>query len=152
MGSGSFSGPAWWQVHFITIHGLLLLVSTRPSSQQMPALWAVDAPQLSPTNPPLPSPSNNRMPGPSIPIAHPAAEHYRGNVAALAAAGYDVYAPTLPGYGRAEKPVLPYGQVCWGAGVGIGGCVLGSASFGIGCACPGAARAEKPVLPYGQVC
>lgn len=40
------------------------------------------------------------------------AEHYRANVAALAAAGYDVYAPTLPGYGRAEKPVLPYGQVC----------------------------------------
>ncbi|PRW33974.1 deoxyribodipyrimidine photolyase isoform A [Chlorella sorokiniana] len=40
-------------------------------------------------------------------------EHYRGNVAALAAAGYDVYAPTLPGYGRAEKPVLPYGQDLW---------------------------------------
>lgn len=39
------------------------------------------------------------------------AEHYRDNVAALAAQGFDVYAPTLPGYGRAEKPVLPYGQV-----------------------------------------
>jgi pimeloyl-ACP methyl ester carboxylesterase len=38
-------------------------------------------------------------------------EHHRDNVAALAAAGYHVYAPTLPGYGRAEKPVLPYGQV-----------------------------------------
>lgn len=32
-------------------------------------------------------------------------------MAALAAAGYDVYSPTLPGYGRSEKPVLPYGQV-----------------------------------------
>lgn len=41
------------------------------------------------------------------------AEHYRYNVAALAAAGYDVYAPTMPGYGRAEKPVLPYGQETW---------------------------------------
>ncbi|KAL4435621.1 hypothetical protein ABPG77_002584 [Micractinium sp. CCAP 211/92] len=40
-------------------------------------------------------------------------EHYRANVAALAAQGYDVYAPTLPGYGRAEKPVLPYGQDLW---------------------------------------
>lgn len=39
------------------------------------------------------------------------AEHWRGNVAALAAAGYEVFAPTLPGYGRAEKPALPYGQV-----------------------------------------
>ncbi|KAL4854579.1 Pheophytinase [Chlorella vulgaris] len=40
-------------------------------------------------------------------------EHYRDNVAALAAAGYDVYSPTLPGYGRSEKPVLPYGQDLW---------------------------------------
>ncbi|KAL4425249.1 hypothetical protein ABPG75_009265 [Micractinium tetrahymenae] len=40
-------------------------------------------------------------------------EHYRANVAALAAQGFDVYAPTLPGYGRAEKPVLPYGQGLW---------------------------------------
>ena len=38
-------------------------------------------------------------------------EHWRDNVAALAAAGYHVYAPTLPGYGFSEKPVLPYGQV-----------------------------------------
>ncbi|KFM24694.1 Uncharacterized protein F751_2412 [Auxenochlorella protothecoides] len=40
-------------------------------------------------------------------------EHWRGNVAALARAGYAVYAPTLPGYGRSEKQALPYGQDLW---------------------------------------
>lgn len=59
----------------------------------------------------LPTPPSGGL-GPQVPPhAWPVAEHYRANVAALAAAGYDVYAPTLPGYGRAEKPVLPYGQV-----------------------------------------
>eukprot|EP00887_Chlorella_sp_A99_P003679 scaffold7.g3679.t1 len=41
------------------------------------------------------------------------AEHYRSNLAALAAAGYHVYAPTLPGFGRSEKPALPYSQELW---------------------------------------
>lgn len=41
----------------------------------------------------------------------PVAEQWRDNAAALAAAGYHVYAPTMPGYGRSEKPSLTYGQV-----------------------------------------
>lgn len=66
---------------------------------------------------------------------HTHAEHYRDNVAALAAQGFDVYAPTLPGYGRSEKPVLPYGQVLgcccthllWGGEAGwMGGWAGGS--------------------------
>lgn len=40
-------------------------------------------------------------------------EHWRDNVAALAAKGLTVYAPTFPGYGRAEKPSVPYGQNLW---------------------------------------
>ena len=40
-------------------------------------------------------------------------EHWRDNVAALADQGYTVYAPTFPGYGRAEKPSVPYGQRLW---------------------------------------
>jgi pimeloyl-ACP methyl ester carboxylesterase len=40
-------------------------------------------------------------------------EHWRSNVAALAAQGYHVYAPTLPGYGRSEKPAVRYGQDLW---------------------------------------
>jgi pimeloyl-ACP methyl ester carboxylesterase len=40
-------------------------------------------------------------------------EQWRGNAAALAAAGLHVYCPTLPGYGRAEKPAAPYGQDLW---------------------------------------
>lgn len=40
-------------------------------------------------------------------------EHWRGNVAALAARGFEVYAPTLPGYGRGEKPSMKYGQDLW---------------------------------------
>lgn len=40
-------------------------------------------------------------------------EHWRDNVAALAAKGFTVYAPTFPGYGRAEKPSVPYGQNLW---------------------------------------
>ena len=52
-------------------------------------------------------------------------EHWRDNVAALAAAGYHVYAPTLPGYGYSEKPVLPYGQVSRLALLLRGVCVFG---------------------------
>ena len=40
-------------------------------------------------------------------------EHWRDNVAAIAAQGFTVYAPTLPGYGRAEKPAAQYGQDLW---------------------------------------
>lgn len=41
------------------------------------------------------------------------AEQWRGQVAALAEAGLDVYAATFPGYGRSEKPPLRYGQDLW---------------------------------------
>ena len=34
-------------------------------------------------------------------------------MAALAAAGYEVYAPTLPGFGRTEKAPLRYSQTMW---------------------------------------
>lgn len=40
-------------------------------------------------------------------------EHWRGNAAALAAKGFAVYCPTLPGYGRGEKPSMRYGQDLW---------------------------------------
>ncbi len=40
-------------------------------------------------------------------------EHWRDNVASLAAQGFTVYAPTLVGYGRSEKPSIPYGQDVW---------------------------------------
>lgn len=40
-------------------------------------------------------------------------EHYRSNVQYLASKGYAVYAPTLPGYGRSEKPTVAYGQDLW---------------------------------------
>ena len=40
-------------------------------------------------------------------------EQWRGVTQAAVAAGYSVYAPTLPGYGRSEKPPLAYGQDAW---------------------------------------
>lgn len=40
-------------------------------------------------------------------------EHYRRNIGPLAEAGYDVYSICLPGYGRSEKPSLPYSQYLW---------------------------------------
>jgi len=40
-------------------------------------------------------------------------EHWRDNVASLASQGFTVYAPTLVGYGRSEKPAIPYGQDVW---------------------------------------
>lgn len=40
-------------------------------------------------------------------------EHWRGNIQGLADMGYYVYAPTFPGYGRAEKPSVGYGQGLW---------------------------------------
>ena len=42
-------------------------------------------------------------------------EQFRGQAASLAAAGFRVFAPTYPGYGRSEKPALPYGQDLWAA-------------------------------------
>eukprot|EP00884_Botryococcus_braunii_P015481 jgi/Botrbrau1/2616/Bobra.145_1s0036.1 len=40
-------------------------------------------------------------------------EQWRGQLRPLARSGYRVYAPTFPGYGRSEKPALPYGQNLW---------------------------------------
>ncbi|KAK9810106.1 hypothetical protein WJX72_004967 [[Myrmecia] bisecta] len=40
-------------------------------------------------------------------------EQWRGQIRALAAQGYRVYAPTIPGYGRSEKPALAYSQDLW---------------------------------------
>lgn len=40
-------------------------------------------------------------------------DQWRGNVAALAASGYRVYAPTLPGFGRSEKAPVAYSQDGW---------------------------------------
>lgn len=40
-------------------------------------------------------------------------EQYRDQLAGLAGAGFRVYAPSLPGYGRSEKAPLPYGQAAW---------------------------------------
>ncbi|GAX72694.1 hypothetical protein CEUSTIGMA_g150.t1 [Chlamydomonas eustigma] len=40
-------------------------------------------------------------------------DQWRGNMAALAKAGYRVFAPTLPGFGRSEKAAVPYSQDLW---------------------------------------
>eukprot|EP00873_Tetraselmis_striata_P041449 jgi/Tetstr1/461713/TSEL_000607.t1 len=40
-------------------------------------------------------------------------EHWRGNINALASAGFRVLAPTYPGYGRSEKTMTTYGQGIW---------------------------------------
>ncbi|KAL0021846.1 hypothetical protein WJX77_007187 [Trebouxia sp. C0004] len=40
-------------------------------------------------------------------------EQWRGQIKALTAAGYQVYAPTFPGYGRSEKQSLAYSQELW---------------------------------------
>ncbi|KAL3153511.1 hypothetical protein ABBQ38_011843 [Trebouxia sp. C0009 RCD-2024] len=40
-------------------------------------------------------------------------EQWRGQIKALTAAGYQVYAPTFPGYGRSEKQALAYSQELW---------------------------------------
>lgn len=39
--------------------------------------------------------------------------HWRRNVDALVAAGYTVYCPSLPGYGRSQKLYIKYTQVIW---------------------------------------
>lgn len=40
-------------------------------------------------------------------------DQWRGNMEALARAGYKVYAPTLPGFGRSEKLPAPSSQQLW---------------------------------------
>ncbi|KIY97498.1 hypothetical protein MNEG_10465 [Monoraphidium neglectum] len=40
-------------------------------------------------------------------------DQWRGNLAALAAEGFKVYAPTLPGFGRSEKAPIGYSQDAW---------------------------------------
>jgi pimeloyl-ACP methyl ester carboxylesterase len=40
-------------------------------------------------------------------------DQWRFNLAPLAEAGYTVYAPTLPGFGRSEKAALQYSQNAW---------------------------------------
>jgi hypothetical protein len=40
-------------------------------------------------------------------------DQWRDNLSALAAAGYRVYAPTLPGFGRSEKAAIGYSQDAW---------------------------------------
>jgi pimeloyl-ACP methyl ester carboxylesterase len=53
---------------------------------------------------------------PAIVLAHgfgAFGEHWRRNVGELAEMGFDVYAPTFPGYGRSEKLSMQYGQDLW---------------------------------------
>ncbi|KAG2443487.1 hypothetical protein HXX76_001840 [Chlamydomonas incerta] len=40
-------------------------------------------------------------------------DQWRGNMAALAAAGFRVLAPTFPGFGRSQKAAVPYSQDLW---------------------------------------
>lgn len=40
-------------------------------------------------------------------------EQWRGQILALTRAGYKVYAPTFPGYGRSEKPAVSYSAELW---------------------------------------
>jgi pimeloyl-ACP methyl ester carboxylesterase len=40
-------------------------------------------------------------------------DQWRYNLAPLADAGYRVFAPTLPGFGRSEKAALQYSQDAW---------------------------------------
>ncbi|KAK9836731.1 hypothetical protein WJX74_006975 [Apatococcus lobatus] len=40
-------------------------------------------------------------------------EQWRSQIKGLTEAGYQVFAPTLPGYGRSEKPALAYSQHLW---------------------------------------
>lgn len=40
-------------------------------------------------------------------------DQWRFNLGPLSEAGYTVYAPTLPGFGRSEKAALQYSQNAW---------------------------------------
>lgn len=60
--------------------------------------------------------SSGKHEGPAIVLVHgfgAFGEHWRRNVRELADKGFDVYAPTFPGYGRSEKMSLQYGQDLW---------------------------------------
>lgn len=60
--------------------------------------------------------SSGRKGGPAIVLVHgfgAFGEHWRRNVRELADNGFDVFAPTFPGYGRSEKMSLQYGQDLW---------------------------------------
>jgi hypothetical protein len=80
-------------------------------------------------------------------------DQWRFNLAPLAAAGYRVFAPTLPGFGRSEKAPVAYSQdswrdflrwarvLCvggwgWGWGWGWGGVRMGNASPPRRASCP----------------
>jgi len=61
-------------------------------------------------------PSEPREGAPAILLVHgfgAFGDQWRGNLGALAAAGYRVFAPTLPGYGRSEKAAALYSQDLW---------------------------------------
>ncbi|GFR49192.1 hypothetical protein Agub_g11217, partial [Astrephomene gubernaculifera] len=40
-------------------------------------------------------------------------DQWRGNMGALAAEGFHVFAPTFPGFGRSQKAAVPYSQDLW---------------------------------------
>jgi len=40
-------------------------------------------------------------------------DHWRSNLQPLADQGFQVFAPTFPGFGRSEKAAVPYSQVLW---------------------------------------
>ncbi|KAG2443194.1 hypothetical protein HYH02_009271 [Chlamydomonas schloesseri] len=40
-------------------------------------------------------------------------DQWRGNMGQLAAAGFRVFAPTFPGFGRSQKAAVPYSQDLW---------------------------------------
>jgi pimeloyl-ACP methyl ester carboxylesterase len=61
-------------------------------------------------------PRNPRPGAPALVLIHgfgAFGDQWRGNLAPLAEAGYRVYAPTLPGFGRSEKAALQYSQTAW---------------------------------------
>ncbi len=60
---------------------------------------------------------SNPLPGaPAVLLVHgfgAFGDQWRGNMAALAGAGYRVFAPTFPGFGRSQKAAVPYSQDLW---------------------------------------
>ena len=57
-------------------------------------------------------------------------DQWRGNISALAAAGFRVYAPTLPGFGRSEKAAVLYSQVHSAGERGRSAAIRGAAKRG----------------------
>lgn len=61
-------------------------------------------------------PASPRAGAPAVVLCHgfgAFGDQWRGNLAALAAEGFTVYAPTLPGFGRSEKAPIGYSQEAW---------------------------------------